>query len=217
LRAVLVEHSKRHGYDAEVVPELTQRKQVELLRAFMGLLTDSPNVYRDDPILSKVFNPAGSLQAENSKWSTKTLIGRLLQHRQLTIFTAAKGSEFITGDNYVIPLPKESVDEVLAIPFENSTELLTPLSPNKLLFVSGRTSRSPGVSISRESLPAAQVQNANDIVCTFASAHIFSSNEELLKEVHDRNPFLDGKIVVVGGSEYSYFPYPPELPQKFLQ
>ena len=50
LRAVLVEHSKRHGYDAEVVPELTQRKQVELLRAFMGLPTDSPNVYRDDPV-----------------------------------------------------------------------------------------------------------------------------------------------------------------------
>ena len=66
LRAVLVEHSKRHGYDAEVVPELTQRKQVELLRAFMGLPTDSPNVYRDDPILSKVFNPAGSPQIENS-------------------------------------------------------------------------------------------------------------------------------------------------------
>jgi hypothetical protein len=90
----------------------------------MGLPTDSPNVYRDDPILSKVFNPAGSLQAGNSKWTTKTLIGRLLQHRQLTIFTAAKSSEFITGDNYVIPLPKESADDVLAIPFENSTELL---------------------------------------------------------------------------------------------
>jgi hypothetical protein len=93
LRAVLVEHSKRHGYDAEVVPELTQRKQVELLRAFMGLPTDSPNVYRDDPILSKVFNPAGSPQIENSKWTTKTLIGRLLQHRQLTVFTAPKTTD----------------------------------------------------------------------------------------------------------------------------
>jgi hypothetical protein len=129
----------------------------------------------------------------------------------------SKGSEFITGDNYVIPLPKESVDDVLAVPFQNSTALLMPLSPNKLLFASGRTSRSPGVSISRKSLPADQVQNVNDIVCTFASAHIFSSNEELLKEVHNRNPFFDGKILVVGGSEYSYFPYPPELPQKFLQ
>jgi hypothetical protein len=93
LRAVLVEHSKRHGYAAEVVPELTQRKQVELLRAFMGLPTDSPNVYRDDPILSKVFNPAGSPQIENSKWTTKTLIGRLLQHRQLTVFTAPKTTD----------------------------------------------------------------------------------------------------------------------------
>jgi hypothetical protein len=37
LRAVLVEHSKRHGYDAEVVPELTQRKQVELLNAWCEL------------------------------------------------------------------------------------------------------------------------------------------------------------------------------------
>jgi len=190
---------------------------VELLRAFMGLPTDSPNVYRDDPILSKVFNPAGSPQIENSKWTTQTLIGSHLHYRQLTIFTAPKGSEFITGDNYVIPLPKESVDDVLAVPFQNSTELLMPLSPNKLLFASRRTSRSLGVSISRKSLPADQVQNVNDIVCTFASAHIFSSNEELLKEVHDRNPFFDGKIVVVGGSEYSYFPYPPELPQKFLQ
>jgi hypothetical protein len=217
LRAVLVEHSKRHGYDAEVVPELTQRKQVELLRAFMGLPTDSPNVYRDDPILSKVFNPAGSPQIENSKWTTQTWIGGHLHYRQLTIFTAPKGNEFITGDNYVIPLQKESVDDVLAVPLQNSTELLMPLSPNKLLFASGRTSRSPGVSISRKSLPADQVKNVNDIVCTFASAHIFSSNEELLKEVHDRNPFFDGKIVVVGGSEYSYFPYPPELPQKFLQ
>jgi hypothetical protein len=66
-------------------------------------------------------------------------------------------------------------------------------------------------------LPAPQVQNVNDAVCTFASAHIFSSNEELLRKVHDRNPYFDGRIVVVGGSEYSYFPYPPELPQKFRQ
>jgi hypothetical protein len=45
---VLVEHSKRYGYEAGVVPELTQRKQVESLRAFMGLPTEPPNVYRDD-------------------------------------------------------------------------------------------------------------------------------------------------------------------------
>jgi hypothetical protein len=217
LRALLVEHSKRHGYDAEVVPELTQRKQVELLRTFMGLPTDSPNVYRDDPILSKVFNPAGSLRAENSKRTTKTLIGRYLHFRELTIFTAAKGSEFITGDNYAIPIPEETVDDAITVPFQNSTELLMPLSPSKLLFSSGRTSRRAGVSISRQVLAAAEVRNVNDIVCTFASAHIFSSNEELLKEVHDRNPFFDGKIVVVGGSEYSYFAYPPELPQEFRQ
>jgi hypothetical protein len=217
LRAVLVEHSKRHGYDADVVPELTQRKQVELLRAFMGLPTASPNVYKDDPILSKVFNPAGSLQVENSKRTTKTLIGMHLHHRELTIFTAPKGSEFITGDNYVIPIPKQSVDDVLVVPFQNSTELLMPLSPNKLLFSSGRISSSPGVSTSRKSLLAAEVQNVNDIVGTFASAHIFSSNEELLKEVHDRNPIFDGKIVAIEGSEYSYFPYPPGLPQTFRQ
>ena len=55
---MLVEHSKRHDYEAGVVPELTQRKQMEALRALMGLPTESPNVYRDDPILSRVFNPA---------------------------------------------------------------------------------------------------------------------------------------------------------------
>lgn len=217
LRAVLVEHSKRHGYEAEAVPELTQRKQVELLRAFMGLPTDPPNIYKNDPTLSKVFNPPGSLKVENSKWTTTTMIGRHLHYRELTIFTAAEGSEFITGDNYVIPIPKETVDNALTVPFQNSTELLMPLSPNKLLFSSGRTSRSPGVSISRNPLPATQVRNVNDIVCTFASAHIFSSDEELLKEVHDRNPFFDGKIVEVGGTEYSYFPYPPEFPQKFRE
>jgi hypothetical protein len=217
LRAVLVEHSKRHGYDAEVVPELTQRKQVELLRAFMGLPTNPPNIYTDDPILSKVFNLPGSLQVENSKRTTKTLIGMHLHYRELTVFTAAKGSEFITGDNYVLPIPKDTVDDVLLVPFQNSTELLMPLSPTKLLFSSGRTSRRRGVSISRKPLPAAEVENVNNIVCTFASAHIFSSNEDLLKEVHDRNPFFDGKIVEVGGTEYSYFPYPPEFPQRFRQ
>ena len=217
LRAVLVEHSKRHGYDAEVVPELTQRKQVELLRAFMGLPTNPPNIYTDDPTLSKVFNLPGSLQVENSKRTTKTLIGMHLHYRELTVFTAAKGSEFITGDNYVLPIPKETVDDVLMVPFQNSTELLMPLSPTKLLFSSGRTSRRRGVSISRKPLPAAEVENVNNIVCTFASAHIFSSNEDLLKEVHDRNPFFDGKIVEVGGTEYSYFPYPPEFPQRFRQ
>ena len=217
LRALLVEHSKRHGYDAEVVPELTQRNQVALLRACMGLPTDPPNIYEDDPILSNLFNLPGSPQVEGSKWTTKTMIGRHLQYRQLTIFTAAEGSEFITGDNYVLPIPKEIVDDAIRVPFQNSTEFLMPLSPNKLLFSSGRTSRSPGVSISRKPLPAAEVRNVNDIVCTFASAHIFSSNEELLKEVHDRNPYFDGKIVEVGGTEYSYFPYPPELPQKFQQ
>jgi hypothetical protein len=217
LRAMLVEHSKRHGYEAGVVPELTQRKQVELLRAFMGLRTEPPNVYKDDPTLSKVFNAASSLQVENSKRTTKTLIGMHLHFREITIFTAADGSEFITGDNYVIPIPKETVDDAFTLPFQNSTGLLMPLSPNKLLFSSGRTSRRPGVSISRKSLPAAEAENVNDIVCTFASAHIFSSNEELLKEVHDRNPFFDGKIVEVGGTEYSYFPYPPEFPQRFRQ
>jgi hypothetical protein len=93
------------------------------------------------------------------------------------------------------------------VPFQNSTELLMPLSPNKLLFSSGRISSSPGVSTSRKSLLAAEVQNVN----------IFSSNEELLKEVHDRNPIFDGKIVAIEGSEYSYFPYPPGLPQTFRQ
>lgn len=96
LRAVLVEHSKRHGYDAEVVPELTQRKQVELLRACMGLPTEPPNIYKDDPTLSKLFNLPGSLQVEDSKRTTKTRIGMHLHGRQLTIFTAAEGSEFIT-------------------------------------------------------------------------------------------------------------------------
>jgi hypothetical protein len=159
------------------------------------------------------------VEEPGSKVIASLLDGKAITYPQTrhTIFTAPRGSEFITGDNYVIPLPKESVDDVLAVPFQNSTELLMPLSPNKLLFASRRTSRSPGVSISRKSLPADQVQNVNDIVCTFASAHIFSSNEELLKEIHDRNPFFDGKIVVVGGSEYSYFPYPPELSQTFLQ
>lgn len=215
LRALLVEHAKRYGYDASVVPELTRRKQVELLRAFMGLPTDSPNVYMDDPALSKVFNPPGSLHVENSKRTTKTMIGMHLHWRQLTIFTAAKGNEFITGDNHAIPLPKEPVDDAITVPFQNSTEFLMPLSPYKLLFSSGRTSRRPGVSVSRKPLLAAEVRNVNDIVCTFASAHVFSSNEELLKEVHDRNPFFDGKIVVVGGTEYSYFAYPPEFPQRF--
>lgn len=101
------------------------------------------------------------------------------------------------------------------VPFQNSTEFLMPLSPNKLLFASGRTSRDRGVSISRKPLPAAEVRNVNDIICMFASAHIFSNNEELLTEVHDRKPFFDGKIVAVGGTEYAYFPYPPEFPQKF--
>jgi hypothetical protein len=215
LRALLVEHSKRHGYDAEVVPELTQRKQVELLRACMGLPTDPPNIYKDDPILSNLFNLPSSPKVEGSNLTTKTMIGMHLHHRQLTIFTAAEGSEFITGDNYALPLPKEPVDDVIKVLFQNSTEFLMPLSPNKLLFSSGRISPSPGVSVFRKPLPATQVRNVNDIVCTFASAHIFSSNEELLKEVHDRNPFFDGKIVVIGGSEYSYFPYPPELPQTF--
>jgi hypothetical protein len=217
LRALLVEHSKRHGYDAEVVPELTQRKQVELLRACMGLPTDPPNIYNDDPILSNLFNLPGSPKVEGSNLTTKTMIGMHLHRRQLTIFTAAEGSKFITGDNYALPLPKEPVDDVMKVLLQNSTEFLMPLSPNKLLFSSGRISPSPGVSVSRSPLPATEVRNVNDLICTFASAHIFSSNEELLKKVHDRNPFFDGKIVVVGGSEYSYFPYPPELPQKFRQ
>jgi Protein of unknown function (DUF4238) len=215
LRAILLEHSKLHGYSAENVPELTQRKQVELLRACMGLPTDSPNVYKDDPILSKVFNLRSSPQIEGSNRTTEVLVRRHLHYRELTIFTAPKGTEFITGDNYAIPLPKEPVNNNLTLPFQNSTEFLMPLSPNKLLFSSGRISRSPGVRLHRKSLPASEVRNVNNIVCTFASAHIFSRSEELLREVHDRNPFFDGKIVEVEGRELSYFPYPSNFPQKF--
>ena len=173
VRAVLVEHSKLHGYDADIVPELTQRKQVELLRACMGLPTDPPNIYRDDPILSDLFNLPGSPQVEGGNRTTKTMIGMHLHRRHLTIFTAAEGSEFITGDNYVLPIPKEPVDDFIAALFRNSTEFLMPLSANKLLFSSGRTSPSRGVSISRKPLSAAEVRNVNDIVCTFASANIF--------------------------------------------
>lgn len=215
LRAVLVEHSKRHGYSAENVPELSHSKQVKYLRTFMGLPTESPNVYMDDPLLSKVFNSRGSQKIAGSKRTITSLVGAYLRYRDITIYTAPKGSEFITGDNYVIPLLSEAVDNFLEIPFHNSTELLMPLSPSKLLFASGRILRTPGVPVSRKSLPADEVRNVNDLVCIFASAHIFSKNETLLTEAHDRNPFFPGKIVEVGGKESSYFPFPSDLPQKF--
>lgn len=186
-----------------------------MLRACMGLPTDPPSVYKDNPILSKVFNSRGSLHIEGSKRTIKDLVRRHLHYRELTVFTAPEDTEFITGDNYAIPIPKEPVNDSLMIPFQNSTELLMPLSPSKLLFASGRISHTPGVSISRKSLSAPEVRHANDTVGAFASAHIFSSNAELLTEVHNRNPFSDGKIVEVGGSEYSYFPYPSDFPQTF--
>ena len=215
LRAVLIEHSKIHGYSAERVPELTQRKQVELLRAFMGLPTTLPTLYKDDPLLAEVFKSSGSLTIKGSKRTVESLVEAFLRYREITIYTAPRGAEFITGDNYVIPMLDEAVENFLDIPFHNATELLMPLSPSKLVHVSGRTSDTPGISVSRKPLSAAEVENANNLICIFASAHIFSTNEKLLKETHDRNPFFDGKIVEVGGKEFSYFPYPSDLPQKF--
>ena len=215
LRAVLIEHSKRHGYSAEHIPELTHRKQVALLRAFMGLPTDSPNIYTNDPVLSKVFNSAGTSATKGSKWTPRVHAATYLHRRELTIYTAPEGTEFITGDNYVVPLLNEDVKNYLEIPVHNSTKLFMPLSSNKFLVASGKNSDYRGVSISRKPLPAEKVKNLNDIVCIFASAHIFSKNETLLKEVQDRNPFFNGKIVEVGGRKYSYFPYPSDFLQKF--
>lgn len=215
LRATLVEHSKRHGYSEEHVSELTHRKQVELLRALMGLPTDSPNVYTGDPVLSKLFNSVSTSATKGSKWMPQTYVATYLHRRELTIYTAPEGTEFITGDNYVVPLPNEGMENYLEIPFHNSTELLMPLSSNKFLFTSGKNSDHRGVRISRKPLHVKEVKYLNDAICTFASAHIFSKNETLLKEVQSRSPFFNGKIVEVGGRKYSYFPYSSDFPQKF--
>lgn len=215
LRAFLVEHAKYHSYQVAKVPELTHRKQVELLRAFMGLPTDSPNVYLEDALLSQMFNSVSSPSIEDGKKTVETLVRAHLQYRNLIVFSAPQGTEFITADNHVIPLLSESVDNFLDIPIHNLTEFLMPLNPQKVLFVSGRIKDLPGVNLSRKMLPASDIKNINDTICTFSSAHIFSKNEKLLHEVHSRQPFQEGKIVVIGDKEMSYFPHPTDLPQKF--
>ena len=112
---------------------------------------------------------------------------------------AAEGSEFITGDNYVLPLPNEPVDDAITVLFKTSTEFLMPFTKEATVRIGADLTHPRRLSLQETVVRGRSAKRKRRRLHFRFGTHLLEQRSTS-QEVHDRNPYFDGKIVEVGGT-----------------